>query len=68
MLKSMQAPVLQTYIMYQARLSYDQLKKYHNLLIKKKMIRETDGKWVATEKGRSYLDAYTLANHILEDD
>ncbi|NWG38172.1 MAG: hypothetical protein HXY31_11275 [Nitrososphaera sp.] len=68
MLKSMDVPVLRTYVMYRARLSYSQLKYYHNMLVRKKMIEQVGERWVMTEKGRSYLKACIIANEILGDD
>jgi len=67
MLKSMDVPVLRTYVMYRARLSYSQLKYYHNFLTSKKLIERVDERWVMTEKGRSYLKACLIASEILDE-
>jgi predicted transcriptional regulator len=68
MLAGLQSPVRRTEVMYSARLSYTQLKFYHAILLSRGLVAkvaasaEGDGRysglWVATEKGRQYLQAY----------
>ncbi len=59
-------PVKKTTIMYQACLSYDQLKLYLGLLRKKGLIDITeDGLWVTTGKGRSFIKDYETVAEII---
>ena len=64
-LEQMLSPVQKTTIMYGARLSYNQLVYYLELMLKLGLVSNTTGIegtnrtiWVTTEKGRKYLDAY----------
>jgi predicted transcriptional regulator len=67
MLASVESPSPKTAMMYGARLSYAQLKHYHDYLSEKGLIEQVGGLWVATEKGRSFLKAYAQAEEILKD-
>lgn len=55
-----------THVMFNARLSYAQLKHYRLFLLSKGLVDEVNGKWAITEKGREYLRACVLANTILQ--
>lgn len=67
MLDTVQTPSRITAVMYNARLSYTQLKYYQNLLLDKGLVTQTMGKWVITEKGRAFLKAYLVAEEILDE-
>lgn len=54
--------------MYNANLSYAQLKKYMTVLKHKGLITEQDGKWTITEKGRELLKAYDVMVRLFETD
>jgi predicted transcriptional regulator len=71
MLQNMVSPVRKTAVMYNARLSYTQLTYYHDLLLRFGLIERVaeasdnySGFWVATEKGRIFLDAYATIRAI----
>ncbi len=55
-----------THVMFNARLSYAQLKNYRLFLLSKGLVEEVDGKWAITEKGNEYLRARIVANAILQ--
>lgn len=67
MLESIVSPSPKTAMMYGARLSYAQLKHYHDYLTERGLVTQVDGLWVATEKGRSFLRAYAQAEEILKE-
>lgn len=88
MLESLRAPVRKTTVMYGARLSYNQLRLYHAILLSRGLVAKAgsaknraasldpedsdgehkkgrdDGLWVATERGRQYLEAYATLRAI----
>ena len=55
-----------TRVMYEAYLSYDQLKVYLSFLKKNGMIKFDDKAIVTTRKGKSYLDANMRMNRLLK--
>jgi predicted transcriptional regulator len=66
MLSVASEPVKKTMIMYQARLSYDQLKLYLGLLQKNGLIDTTnDGLWTTTGRGKSFLEHYGTVAGII---
>lgn len=65
MLQSLMAPALKTNVMYEARLSYDQLNRYGDLLLRKGLAIQLDGKWVITERGRALVKACAKAEEII---
>ena len=67
MLSSVGSPSPKTAMMYGARLSYAQLRHYHDYLEKRGLIVQVEGLWVATEKGRSFLRAYAQAEKLLKN-
>jgi predicted transcriptional regulator len=67
MLRLVMEPSKQTFIMFRANLSYTQLRLYLDYLSKKQLIFRKDGLWIATEKGREYLAAYTAMTRLLDE-
>lgn len=67
MLRLVMEPSKQTFIMFRANLSYTQLRLYLDYLSKKQLILRKDGLWLATEKGREYLAAYTAMTRLLDE-
>lgn len=59
------SPMLRTRVMYNARLSYLQLKYYRECLLSMGLIREGSSGWAITEKGKEYLNARMVADKIL---
>lgn len=68
MLTTVQTPSRITAVMYNARLSYTQLKYYQNLLLNRGLVTHAAGKWVITEKGRAFLKAYLVTEEILQQE
>lgn len=68
MLELVTEPSKQTAIMFRANLSYTQLKSYLAFLSDKQLATQKEGMWVATEKGRKYLAAYSAVRRILADE
>ncbi len=66
-LELLETPRLKTSVMFKASLSYSQLKSYHKILLEKGLVEEIQGKWVSTDKGRAYLEAYRKAARIIEE-
>lgn len=66
MLASVESPSPKTAMMYRARLSYSQLKYYHNLLISKGLVTQVGKLWVMTEKGKAFQQAYLTAEQMLK--
>ena len=65
-LANAQEPTLKTVIMYNAKLSYEQLKMYAELLLQKGLIQKTkDGLWVVTDNGRRFLRHYQTIAEII---
>ena len=61
------SPVNKTAIMYRASLSYTQLRLYMRVIQDNKFLVATDsGQWVATEKGRQFVQAYNALRQILD--
>ena len=60
MIRTALSPINKTGIMYRANLSYSQLVKYLELLQDRDLIQIQRGQWVATDKGREFLDAYNV--------
>lgn len=59
MLKVAHEPMLKTHMMYAANLSFEQSQRYFNKLVSAGLIQKTDDKrWVATEKGRKFLQLF----------
>ena len=60
-----------THLMYTAKLSFAQLKKYTSKLVKLKLLKTTArGKptiYETTEKGKRFLSRYEELNKLLED-
>jgi predicted transcriptional regulator len=61
------ASMPKTKVMYRASLSYTQLKYYEDYLQNNKLIEITKDAdlWILTEKGKRYLKACRIADHIL---
>lgn len=57
--------VNKTTVMYRANLSHPQLMGHSTYLIEKQMIIRQDGLYVASEKGRVYVDAYQKMLEII---
>jgi len=59
-----------THLMYKARLSYAQLKKYTSKLVKLKLLKITVNRrpliYEATEKGKSFLEIYRELDELLK--
>ena len=68
MLELVTEPSKQTAIMFRANLSYTQLKSYLSFLSEKQLATQQEGMWVATEKGRKYLAAYSAVRKIFGDE
>jgi predicted transcriptional regulator len=68
MLELVTEPSKQTAIMFRANLSYTQLKSYLAFLSEKQLATQKEGMWVATEKGRKYLAAYSAVKRIFGDE
>lgn len=68
MLDSATSPVTKTRIMYRARLSFEQMKTYHNYLIAMDLIQPAGKEWVITKKGRAFLDSYRKAIEVLDSE
>jgi predicted transcriptional regulator len=68
MLELVTEPSKQTAIMFRANLSYTQLKSYLSFLSEKQLAIQKEGLWVATEKGRKYLAAYSAVRRIFGDE
>jgi predicted transcriptional regulator len=65
MVKSALSPINKTDIMYRANLSYSQLVKYLALLQNRDLLENRAGKWVATEQGRQFIDAYLIVMQFI---
>ena len=60
------SPINKTSIMYKANLSYAQLQIYLGLLKDRQLLMKTDEEqWVATEKGRQFVNTYNTIRSIL---
>lgn len=57
--------VNKTTIMYRANLSYSQMVEHLTYLIEREMIIKQDGQYVASEKGRAYVNAYQRMLEII---
>lgn len=62
------SPIKKTAIMFSANLSYAQLVRYLQLLENKDLIQIQNGHWVATEKGREFVNAYSAMSKIITQD
>jgi predicted transcriptional regulator len=61
------SPVNKTAIMYRAGLSYTQLRLYLRFLQDSRLIVTNDsGQWVATDRGRQFVQAYSTLKEILD--
>lgn len=68
-LTAVNEPVNITMIMYEARLSYAQLKMYIKYLEEKELIHKTqDRRWIVTDIGRVYLNQYEALTKILNSE
>jgi predicted transcriptional regulator len=65
MLAAATEKVNKTTMMYRANLSYPRLVEHLTYLIEKAMIIEQDGRYVASEKGRAYVNAYQKMLEII---
>jgi predicted transcriptional regulator len=54
-----------THIMYGANLSYTQLTKYLDILVKSQLLTRQQGLYITTERGRSFIDAFYEIQYIL---
>ncbi len=55
-----------TSILYNTNLNYSQLKKYITSLIKQGLLLKNYNKYVASAKGRRFLELYSELNSVLE--
>ncbi len=58
-------PAYKTTLMFEANLNYKQFQRYHALLHKNGLVSQVGEKWVTTEKGHLFIDAYQKATSIL---
>ena len=65
MLRVMTYPRNKTDVMYEAVLSYTQLTRYLAFLEEKRLIEQTGGKWVISQTGRDYLNAYSIVEQLV---
>lgn len=66
-LTALEKPELKTLVMYKCRLSYNQLKSYQKILTEKGLLEEKNGRWVSTDRGRTYLRAYRTVAGIIRE-
>jgi predicted transcriptional regulator len=57
--------VNKTTMMQRANLSYPQLMQHLTYLVETQMIIRQDGRYVASEKGRAYVNAYQRMSEII---
>ena len=54
--------------MHKSMLSYGQVQSYLNILQDKELVQQESGKWVISEKGKTYLEAYKVVRELLNQD
>jgi predicted transcriptional regulator len=54
-----------TTIMHKSMLSYGQVKSYLNVMMERELVQQDSGKWVISEKGKTYLQAYKVVRQLL---
>lgn len=54
-----------TTIMHKSMLSYGQVKSYLNVMMERELVQQESGKWVISEKGKTYLQAYKVVRQLL---
>lgn len=55
-----------TTIMHKSMLSYGQVKSYLDIMQDRALVRQESGKWVISEKGKTYLQAYKVIRQLLD--
>ena len=55
-----------TTIMHKSMLSYGQVQSYLNIMQDRELVREESGKWIISEKGKTYLQAYKVVHQLLD--
>lgn len=59
-------PRVKTTIMHKSMLSYGQVQSYLNAMRERELVQQESGKWVISEKGKTYLQAYKVIRHLLD--
>jgi predicted transcriptional regulator len=60
------SPQRKTTIMHKSMLSYGQVQSYLSILQDKELVQQESGKWVISEKGKTYLGAYKVVRELLD--
>lgn len=55
-----------TTIMHKSMLSYGQVQSYLNIMLDRELVQQESGKWVISEKGKTYLRAYKVVRQLLD--
>ena len=66
MLEAAMSPTKKTALMFKANLNHAQLKMYLTILETNDLIRTREGSWNATEKGREFLNSYSMLMKLIE--
>ena len=59
-------PRSKTTIMHKSMLSYGQVVSYLNVMTERELVRQESGKWIISEKGKAYLQAYKVVRQLLD--
>lgn len=54
-----------TTIMHKSMLSYGQVQSYLRIMLDRELVRQESGKWMISEKGKTYLRAYKVVRQLL---
>lgn len=59
-------PRSKTTIMHKSMLSYGQVVSYLNVMMERELVQQESGKWIISEKGKAYLEAYKIVHRLLD--